>query len=392
MKSGMDEMKETQQKMFDTWKEWTEQWMKVMPGNTTPSSAKDFFTPWMGTQPKWKAEDWGMQQWQHWMEQSNQWIRQNMLDKIPSNMKPHYQNFTVLYDEMAKYWEPMQRMIQYGTFSKGTAEQFFTPEAYRKIVGLFMGFRPVNDAHKLIDDVNTFFEDYINSLKRMTPGSHEFIDSWTRFFRDMGRTTGHPGLQAVADVTKMVEKGLNSFYHVAGPSEELAMAKVLKDIQFVYINFLGKSSEMQQVLLDAGQFALPDTIKSFSDEFQQTKKLPNYTEFFNRYANHLEDYLMDVLESKEYSLLQAEVSKMGIIVKAKMDEFVELAFNDFPFLMKSFADEVAQENQSLRRKMRDLENRLYALESSIYGGGTLPKEEIQAPVRKSTPAVKKTAK
>ena len=108
--------------------------------------------------------------------------------------------------------------------------------------------------------------------------------------------------------------------------------------------------------------------------------MPNYTEFFNRYANNLEDYILEVLESDEYSKLQADVSKVGITVKSKMDELIELAFNDFPFLMKSFADEVAQENKSLRRKVRDLENRLYAIESTILGGSAVPKEEASKEV------------
>lgn len=285
-------------------------------------------------------------------------------------------------------------MIQFGSFSKSTTDQFFSPEAYRRIVGLFLGFKPVENVAKMVEDVNTFFEDYIISLQKMTPGTHNFTDSWVRFFRDWGRQSGHPGLQAVAEITHMVEKGVNSFYHVAGPSEELAMAKLVKDIQFAYTGFLLKSSELQQVLMDAGQFALPDTIKAYADEFQKTKKLPNYSEFFNRYANHLEDYLLEVLESDEYSVLQADVSKSGIAVKAKMDELVEMTFHDMPFLMKSFADEVARENTSLRRKIRELETRLYAIESAFTGGSAMPKEETPktAAPRKASNGKKTTTK
>jgi hypothetical protein len=450
MKAGKDEMIENQKKMFGAWKEWTDQWMKSIPNMQTPSTNTDFFVPWMDMQRKWlddtmkmgsmegapqqwnewmnaqskMSEKWmdmfqnqskqmggvmehplGPKQWQDWMAESNKWIKNNILDKIPANMKPHYSNFTVLYDEMAKYWEPIQRMIQFGATSKNAADQFINPDTYRRIVGLYMGFKPVDNTAKLVDDVNTFFEDYIASLQKMTPGTHQFMDSWTRFFRDWGRQTGHPGLEGIGEMTNMIEKGLNSFYHVAGPSEELAMAKIIKDIQFAYTGFLLKSSEMQQVFLDASQFALPDTMKSFYEEFEKTHKMPNYNEFFQRFTNIMEDYLMEVLESKEYSVLQADVSKMGIAVKSKMDELVELSFKDFPFLMKSFADEVAKENTTLRRKVRDLEHRLYALESSIMGGVSLPKGKAEQEVKptakaapakaapaKTTPAKKTTAK
>lgn len=402
----MEDILDNQKKAFETWKDWSDQWMKNFSGKTPPSSGADFFVPWMDMQRKWMDEtmkmgakpnlesapkmwkEWMEMQagrsWQNWMEESNKWIRQNILDKIPSNMKPHFNNFTALYDEMGKYWEPIQRMIQFGTYSKETTDQFFGPDAYRRIVSLFLGFKPMDNTAKLVEDVNTFFEDFISGMQKTTPGTHEFMNSWTRFFRDWGRQTGHPGLQAVAEVTQLVDKGINSFYHIAGPSEELAMAKLLKDIQFTYTAFLLKSSEMQHVLLDAGQFAMPDTLKEFYDEFQKSQKMPNYTEFFNRYANNLEDYLLEVLESDEYSKLQADVSKVGIAVKSKMDALIELAFNDFPFLMKSFADEVAQENKSLRRKVRDLENRLYALESSIFGGSAVPKGDATKEVKPET--------
>ena len=75
--------------------------------------------------------------------------------------------------------------------------------------------------------------------------------------------------------------------------------------------------------------------------------------------------MIEVLESKEYSILQSEVAKAGITVKSKTDKLVELAFADFPFLMESHADEVAVEVKALRKKIRTLEARLAKMESQF---------------------------
>lgn len=351
----MEEMMENQRKAYESWKEWMEIQAKIL--------GKWFE---LGT----FAPETSQKPWQAWMEESNKWIRQNILGKIPDNMKPHYRNFTSLYDEMARYWEPIQRMIRFGTFSRENVDQFFSAETYRDIAGLFLGFKPVENTGAYLDEVNAVFDDYIERLQKATPGSNEFANSWIRSFQDWGLRTGLPGLQAVAGISDLINRGLNSFYHLAGPTEELAMAKELKDIQFAYTSFLLKSYQMQRLLFDAGQQALPDTLKSFTLEFKKSGQMPDYPGFFGAFANNLEKSLLKVLESDEFSALQAEVAKLGVTVKSKLDKFAELAFADFPFLMKSFSDEVAEENKSLRRKIRDLENRLDALESTPGGKKT----------------------
>ena len=64
---------------------------------------------------------------------------------------------------------------------------------------------------------------------------------------------------------------------------------------------------MQNRTYRAVQFALPDTIKVFYDDYLESKEMPEFETFFNGLVNNMEKYLTKLLESKEYSLLQAEV-------------------------------------------------------------------------------------
>ena len=80
-----------------------------------------------------------------------------------------------------------------------------------------------------------------------------------------------------------------------------------------------------------------------------------------------------MLESKSYSVLQADVSKLGVTVKGKLDELIELSFNETPFLMKSDGDDLAKEAHTLRRKVRDMEKRLKDMEAKLERTNTVPK-------------------
>ena len=83
MKPGMEDILDNQKKAFETWKDWSDQWMKNFPGMTPPSSGADFFVPWMDVQRKWMDETMKMgnqksslenapKQWKEWMEVQTQ--------------------------------------------------------------------------------------------------------------------------------------------------------------------------------------------------------------------------------------------------------------------------------------------------------------------------------
>jgi hypothetical protein len=97
-------------------------------------------------------------------------------------------------------------------------------------------------------------------------------------------------------------------------------------------------------------------------------------------VNVLEKHITVVLESDDYSKLQNEVAKAGLGVKSKMDEFVELSFVDLPFVMRSEANDIAQEASSMRKKVRLLERKLAKVEKLL---AEKPAEK-PAPKRRTT--------
>jgi predicted flap endonuclease-1-like 5' DNA nuclease len=315
-------------------------------------------------------------EWRKLIDQSNDWIKDNILSKLPFPQGFHYQNFNHLYEGMYQYWEPLQRMMQNGITDWKGIEAFFKPGAYQELVAQFMGYKPVTDFSSMLEQANHYFEQAESWLKQYSAEGENWKEQWSAIFSNV-ENQNNPVFQVVLGLNNTVREGLESLYNVAGQSKEVEMAKLVKDIQFAYIAFLLKTIDMQNKVYQAGQFALPDTIQAFYDQFKSSHELPDYQGFFNQYVNMLEKYMIEVLESKDYSVLQSEVAKAGVTVKSKLDELVELALSDFPFLMQSHADEVAQEVNALRKKVRTLESRLAAMEEQLNANANVqPSPEV----------------
>jgi predicted flap endonuclease-1-like 5' DNA nuclease len=428
MKSQFDTLLEGQKKAFDLWTESSKKVMDQFSGSVGAPSKEDFLGDWFKSQKKlWeeamktanlkdtfeqspeKLQEWAKLQtdfaqkwmnfyaenakqfgmkapsingystsaftdhmpkdWSQMMDQTNKWIRANILDKLPHPQGFHYENFNELYDAMHRYWGPMQQMMQHGITDWKGIELFFKPADYQEIVGKFMGFKPVTDLSAMLEQFNHSFEQMSEWMQQYMAQPEDWKKQWEEMI-ETGNKFGNPVFNTVLNLNSSLREGLESLYNVAGQNKEVEMAKLLKDIQFTYIAFILKTVDMQSKVYQASQYALPDTIQSFYEKYQTDKDMPDYQGFFTEFVNVLEQYMIDVLESKEYSILQSEVAKAGITVKSKMDELVELAFSDLPFLMQSHVDDVAVETRALRKKVRTLEGRLAALEAKLEGASS----------------------
>ena len=379
-KTAFDKVPEQYQKWIELQFEFMENWAKVyregLKKMGIPMPEMNGSAPEKMMQKNWKF-------WNDKVQENSDWLKKNILDKLPTSMQGHYQNFNEIYDDVLKYWDAFQRMIQFGVYEKKAIENFFSPEIYRSIVNKLMGFKPANNFDESLNQVNLFFEESFKFLEQFAPNLKNWENQWTDYFKQFSQNGPNPFYQAAMDINHSLQENTEPFINLFGHSEPGRYAKILKDIQFAYTAFLVRNSEMQQRVYEAAQHALPKTIQTYHDEYRSSKEMPAFESFFNSWINNLEEHLTTILQSKDYSLLQSEVSKLGISVKGKLDELIELSFEQTPFLMKSHGDDLAREIHSLRRKVRDLEKKVKAAET--------PKTSKPAAKTRSTRA-KTTAK
>jgi|APTNR8051073442_1049403.scaffolds.fasta_scaffold01031_9 predicted flap endonuclease-1-like 5' DNA nuclease/DNA-binding transcriptional regulator YbjK len=354
--------------------EWAQQWSKAPAGPST-------VFPWTQFNGRMPA---GMEAWKdmgRWAEESNRWISENIMSKLPGNMRPHLGSFMESYQTLYKYWEPLQKMIMFNLSGGEHIQQHIGLDTYREWIGKFFGMKMPADYTQWLESTKDVFDQYIRQFSELTPDPATMRAQWASSFEQLRKQGVSPVFQAVMDISELVNEGMERIFHVATPSRELEMAQSLKDIQFNYLAFLTRSAELQGMVYEAGQFALPDTIRYFYNQYMAKREMPDYQVFFKHYLDVLEEHVLESLNSSAYSALQAEVAKLGVSVKAGIDQLVELTFANQPFLMRSFADEAAQEITGLRRKVRGLEQRLADLEARLEESARKP-----APAAKGEPA------
>lgn len=379
--------KEALEKSPENFKKWVaiqtdfaDRWLKVTRENAEKMGIK---TPQydMPKEPLAAMEN-GIKQWSDWSKQANDWIKSNVLSKMPAEMQGHYKNFSTSYADLYKYWESFSKMIQFGATQKEVIEKYFSADAYKGFIDKFMNFKGIGNVNEVLENANNFFEEYIAAVGKLAPSGADLNQNWKKMLEQFASSDLSPLFKVTLDLNNQLQHNSQPLFNIAEGKEAKA-AKVLRDIQFAYTAYVVKTADMQTKVYQAGSTVLPDVLKGYYESAKEGAQLPNYQDFYTQYINALEKAILVVLQSSEYSVLQSDVAKTGVTVKAKYEELVELLLSDMPFVMKSQIDDVALENATLRKKLRDLESRLAKIEKAESPAKEAPKASEK---KKLTPA------
>ncbi len=159
----------------------------------------------------------------------------------------------------------------------------------------------------------------------------------------------------ISDMTNQFRSHIEPMFNMMDNNDQTDIIKIMKDIQFQMSSYIMKNAEMQAKMYENSRHALPEIMKTYTAKFNETKQLPDAMEFFKQYMDVLEKYVLEVLDTKEYSVLQAEASKISVQIKSKFDEIAEKALAPMPILTKSIGNEISKEIADLKRKVRMLE-------------------------------------
>lgn len=348
-KEAWEKAPEQYKKWFELQQELATHSMEMLKGGENPMQA--FAKAWNPEVGSFASPAY----WNKQLTDSAQWVQKNLLGKMPFAMGGHLTNFTQSYEEFSRYWEPIKKMIQFGLFDEKSLQQFFPADALQDFMGNFLGFQPIKNLDQTIDQMRSMFEQYMENFRNYGSNLNPLQENWSKYFENGGAEGLNPLFKIILDVNRMIKDTSGSMLHLSNQTKEIDIARILGEIQFAYVAFLIKTNALQTKVLESGKDALPETLKEYYKEYKESKEMPAYPDFYNRLINNLEHKMLEVLESDSYSLMQSEVAQLGVQVKAHLDDLVEVAVGDLPFLTNSHADEIARELHQMRSKIRTLE-------------------------------------
>jgi polyhydroxyalkanoate synthesis regulator phasin len=301
-----------------------------------------------------------MRQWEGWASSGTDWLKNNILEKLPDHMRPHFSNFTDAYSLLYDSWERLSKMMENGLYDPEIVRIYFSAKSQKNLIDKLMGFSLTDDPQALIERANQYFQTMSDAMGKGQANAQKFARDWQSAFEKSKTEGPAPFIDLAYSLNEAFRREFMPLpgTELAGGEKAGKLAKMLQDIQFSYAGYVLRTSEMQARAYQAAQPALPETLQAFHEEFSKTGDLPSFEEFFKKYIDILEKHFDGVLSGEEFSRLQTEAAKAGVTVKSKISDLMELAADDAPFLKRSEGDDFARELAALHQKIRDLENQL----------------------------------
>ncbi len=297
--------------------------------------------------------DW-MTNWRKWDE-----------EKDPAAWYPFFNQYMEVYQMLFRYWEPFREMIQDGVYDEEVLDKFFSKDAYRRLTAKMFNFGTPDRMSEWLERGNELLEHYMEYVNDVAPTLENTMAVWDKLLEKYSPKGVNPMFNVLVDINRYLREILDPFYAIAGPDKEIRMWQLMRDVQFNYLSFHVKAAELQGMIAEAGNLALPDAIREMTETFKSSDQQPQFRDFFRVFIDKLEARISEVLASEPYSKLQGEVAKTGVTVKSRLDEMVEWSLRGLPIVTKSEEDSIAQEMHALREKVRHLEKELGELKLAL---------------------------
>lgn len=289
-------------------------------------------------------------------DQTEQWYIGAFRDKLPENLRPHFQHYVDLYKLFVTQWDNIQGMVRAGLTEPGHVWQWFDPNQYGQAIGKIMGFKPITDVNLLVRQVNQYFDAMQKAILRSYPDAEtKFMDMQEAMtnWSDRQFMEGLPFMQSIQELMK---QQLEPYFHMAGNDAQGEISRKLKDLHFTYLSYLQHAWQMQRMVISSSALVLPEMLQQARNEWNEKQQMPVFDTFFRQYMDKLENAIVDVMHTEEYMEVQNEVMRAGSMSKQIMDGITQMIVQEWPFLTKAEADNLIRETADLKRKVRELES------------------------------------
>ena len=304
-----------------------------------------------------KTEENGAKFWKSWMGQMGQLWPYTKSAGRPAQNLPLLNAYADWLSGLYQAWKPQVERLEAMGYHPDFINKYFSGEAFREALKKAPGVFPPETWTDFLNKTHQGFDKYIEFLNDVDLPFDEMAAYWDRMLVRFTPLDEVPMFRLGNSIHHYLEILANPFYAIAGTPKLMRIQKAWRDIQFYYLSFMLKNAELRGKILESSLAVVPETIRSFVDAKETSEEAPSGMEFYEYYVDNLDQHLQKLLASDEYGSLQNEVARVGVELKSKLDELVELSLEGLPLMTKSDEDDIAKEIESLRVKMRALSNR-----------------------------------
>lgn len=280
--------------------------------------------------------------WTDWMDKS---LAQPKMDNPTQWWRENYMPWM---NQWAKMWETAMG------FSSTDEKHPASVKALRKsIFGLLQSY-PADQWCNLLSTYNQQLEDYINLVEDIDLPFDEMAASWEKILTTFTPRENLPFSVLGESANKYVEAFIYPLYGVVEPPQILAHFKYGYAVQYYLLSFLIRNIELRGKVLEASLAAWPEALQACSKHFEHNGNAPSIFDFYEEFFNQLEEDLYRLMKSKEYIQVQEKIVETMVTLRSNLNKWFELGTSTLPLVTQSDMNDIAQELEALRVKIRKM--------------------------------------
>jgi hypothetical protein len=322
--------------------EMMEQWLSLSKGMYQPLSLEK------------GAGNWN--QWVQWMES---FMPRTGLESKSMDIRFFMKAYGDWLSSMYRFWKSGSEMFNNNAWGKEWGNHFFSPSIFRDWLDTYLKFVPNDSWKNMLGSYQKGLDQNIQLLNEVDLPFDEMAASLERLvarYLPLDPLGDEQAFSLGNNLHKYLEVLINPFFAISGTPRLIEWFRHWRIAQIYYMSFLLKSAELRGKVLESSLAVFLETFKALLEEFESKGVKGEEQDFYTLLVTKMEEHLEKLLRSDEYIHIQMELSEIGLALKSRMDALGELSFSGLPVMTRSDEDDIAREIETMRVKIRKLEN------------------------------------
>lgn len=356
-----DMMPAQMKEMLEKQRNYTQAWVNAM--NQMAQEQMDTMLA-VADNPQAATEKW-IAYYKNWFSKVTDLMGDMKMGLPGDSAKEAFENMTSAYKSYFnayELWQPFVKMMSDKNYDWRSYFKAVDFEKFQKQSQEMFAMISPAKFHQMSEQVSKFIEDYRKALldSPMVAPYRDILAKYTELFPMMSGLQNSMKFGAMQEeMMGKLQKMYAPFYKIIPPSREKEMAQIVVDMQSDLMKYQTKVAEMNYMI---GNSVRQASEKLMRDLFERAKEgemvVKSYNEFFLTWLNVLEEQMIELFKSDEFSKIQGEVLSLQLDLKTAVNKGVEYLLSPYPVVMHSQIDDLTKQVHALKSKIRALEKQL----------------------------------
>lgn len=368
----------------DFFKKWYDSQMSFFNQNgekKTENNPMNFFNTWMEGQMN-LAKNWfestqknmsqftgaqqnpfaqGMDLYNSWLSTMNNTYGEMM--KNFGNNTDAKQSFSGLFNNAQTYlkmyemWMPMMKSLQDKTFTPDMFKNMFNPELFKNMLDSMFKMQP--------DYMKNMLSGMSDSMKENFEKMGEQGKAMYASMKDMMGNMNH------SSYFDQMNEMYNSFYNnldtavapwmkLMTPGTQKDQVEMMKEMNHQFNVYNMTNSKMQYMMYITGLKAAEEMATNVYSKMTKGEDMSSFLNIYQEWLNVNDAHFVKLFDSEEYSKMQADLNKFGMLLKRNIDLQMEKSMAHLPLINRTEMDDLYKTIHDLKKKISSLEKEVKA--------------------------------